>query len=63
MEQATDALKMAFAVLVFVIALGVGVNAFTEAKQTMDVLISNSDREAEAEYLESGQKRKCFLGS
>ena len=51
MEQATDALKMAFAVLVFVIALGVGINAFTEAKQTMDVLISNADRETEYENL------------
>ena len=57
MEQATDALKIAFAVLVFVIALGVGVNAFTEAKQTMDVLISKADRETEADYLESGEKR------
>ena len=42
MENATDALKIAFAVLVFVIALSVATNAFMEAKRTTDVLIDNA---------------------
>ena len=60
MEQATDALKIAFAVLVFVIALSVSINAFSEAKRTTDVLIENADRETEYINLESAQEGSAY---
>ena len=63
MEQATDALKMAFAVLVFVIALSVSVNAFSEAKRTTDVLIENSDRETEYINLENAQEGSAYYNA
>lgn len=45
MENATEALLMAFAVLVFVIALSVTFSTLTQAKSTADVVLYYSDRE------------------
>ena len=39
MENAADALKMAAAVLVFVLALGISISSFSQARYTADVLI------------------------
>lgn len=45
MENATDALLMAFAVLIFVIALSVSFSTLAQAKSTADVVLFYSDRE------------------
>ena len=43
MENVADALKMASGVLVFVMALGIAISSFSEAKQTADVLIQYNE--------------------
>ena len=43
MENAVDALKIAFAVIVFVIALSIGMYMFTQAKVTSDIVLQKSD--------------------
>ncbi len=45
MENATEALKMAGAVLMFIIALSVSINAFGHARETADTVMANLDRE------------------
>ena len=51
MENAADALKMAAAVLIFVLALSISIVAFGQVRQTADVVLSYKDRETE--YIES----------
>lgn len=43
MENATDALMMAFAVLIFVIALTVAINSFNQVKAISDVVLYSKD--------------------
>lgn len=45
MENATDALLMAFAVLIFIIALSVTLSTLSNAKSTADIVLFYSDRE------------------
>lgn len=45
MENATDALLMAFAVLMFIIALSVTLTTLSQAKSTADIVLFYSDRE------------------
>ena len=45
MENATDALLMAFAVLVFIIALSITLTTLSQAKSTADIVLFYSDRE------------------
>ena len=45
MENATDALLMGFAVLIFVIALTVSFSTLAQAKSTADVVLFYTDRE------------------
>ena len=43
MENATDALKMAFAVIVFVMALTIAVMMFSQLNQVSKLVVSSSD--------------------
>lgn len=52
MENATEALKMAFGVLVFVLALSISVNAFSEARQVSQTIINYRDREYDTTYVD-----------
>ena len=52
MENATDALHMAVSVLIFVLALSISINAFGQARQTADMLVSYNDREYSYSYVE-----------
>lgn len=52
MENATDALYMAFAVLAFVIALSVSIFAFTEVSIASQSIINYNDRETNYTYIE-----------
>lgn len=45
MENASDALLMAFAVLIFIIALSVSLNTLSQAKTTADIVLFYSDRD------------------
>ena len=45
MENAADALKMAAAVLMFVLALSVSIVSFGQARQASDVILNYKDRE------------------
>lgn len=52
MENAVDALKIGFAVLVFVMALSLTMYMFTHAKETADLVLHSSDMSAYMEYIE-----------
>lgn len=52
MENAAEALKMAFGVLVFVLALSISVNAFSEARQVSQTIINYRDREYDTTYVD-----------
>lgn len=43
MENAVDALKLAFAVFVFVMALSLAMYMFTQARETADIVLQSSD--------------------
>ena len=45
MENAVDALKMAGAVLIFVMALSVSIVAFGQVRETADIILDYKDRE------------------
>ena len=56
MENAADALKMAFAIFVFVIAITVTFALLTEAKNTADVVLFYSDETNFQPHVESLEK-------
>lgn len=55
MENAADALKMAAAVLIFVLALSITISAFSEARQASDIILQYNDREYEYTYVEENK--------
>ncbi len=55
MENAVDALKIAFAVLVFVIAFTVILTMFTQARETSDVVLQSSDITEYMTYTDQSQ--------
>lgn len=52
MENAVDALKIAFAVFVFVIALALAVSVVGQARATSDIILSLNDRTNYYDYVE-----------
>lgn len=55
MENAVDALKMAFAIIVFVVCLSIIMFMFTKAKETSDIVLQASDITEYMEYTESNE--------
>ena len=53
MENASDALMMAFGVLIFVLALTVAINAFSQAREVSDVVLYSADETNFYEYKEN----------
>lgn len=51
MENAAEALKMAAAVLVFVLAISIALNAFGQVRQTSQILLDYNDREYDYTYV------------
>ena len=45
MENVADALKMAGEMLLFILALGIGISSFSQARETSDALLRYTDRE------------------
>ena len=62
MENAADALKMAAAVLVFVLALGISISSFSQARTAADTLISYTDRDSVTQYAEDIGTKTRFVG-
>ncbi|MBP3255932.1 MAG: hypothetical protein J6M60_05540 [Clostridia bacterium] len=64
MENASDALLMAFGVLVFVIALTVAITSFSQAREVSELVIYNSDSTNFYEYEEVsvGASRSRIVG-
>lgn len=52
MENAVEALKIAFAVMMFVLALTLSISSFSQARLAIDAIISMRDRENEYTYVE-----------
>lgn len=52
MENAADALQMAAAVLIFVLALTIAINSFGQARQTAQLILDNNDREYDYTYVD-----------
>ena len=52
MENAADALKMVAAVLVFVMALSITINSFTETRIAATTILNNKDKEYDYTYVE-----------
>lgn len=53
MEDAAEALKMAFSVFAFIIALGLAFTTFNQSKRVADIVISASDRTYVEAYTEA----------
>lgn len=62
MENMIDALKMAFAVIVFVMALTIAFTVFSQAKATSDFVLYLNDKTNFEEYLEESQNEKKIVG-
>lgn len=52
MENATETLHMGASVLIFVIALTISINAFTQVRQTTQMILNYRDREYDYSYIE-----------
>lgn len=55
MENAADALKMAGAVLIFVLALSIIILSFGQVRETSDTILNYKDRETTYEYYEPSE--------
>jgi len=55
MENAAEALKMAAAVLIFVIALSISINAFGQARRTVQTVLEYKDREYNYTYVKDSE--------
>ena len=58
MENATDALKIAFAAMIFVMALTMAITMFSQLNSTSKTVLSASDITSFYEYEESNQKNR-----
>ena len=62
MENAADALKMAFGVLIFVVAVSLSVSTFSNAKKTIDSIISYRDKTQDYVYVEESNEKNRIVG-
>ena len=63
MENAAEALKMAAAVLIFVLALSISINSFSEVRQTSQTILNYRDREYETIYVEDNGSTERLVGA
>jgi len=62
MENAIDALKMAFAMLVFVMALGLGIHTLGLARETADIMLTLADPPHTAGFRDATENRVRTVG-
>ena len=53
MENVTEALKIAFGVMMFVLALTLSISSFSQAREAIDNVIMIKDREQDYTYIET----------
>lgn len=58
MENAVEALKIAFAVMMFVVALSLSISSFNAADSAVNAIIHFNDREIEYSYVEPGDSNR-----
>lgn len=63
MENAAEALRMAGGVLIFVLALTISINAFSNVRQNVDTLVLYGDREFLSSYVEQNKGTKRIVGA
>ena len=63
MENAAEALKMAAAVLIFVLALSISINSFSEVRQTSQTILNYRDREYDTTYVEDNGSTERIVGA
>lgn len=62
MEHAADALKIGAWILIFVTALSITINAFSQARESVDSIVTNIDREYITTYVEESDSTKRTVG-
>ena len=62
MENAVDALHLAAAVLVFVVALSISINAFGEVRMTSQTILNSKDKEYNYTYVEDNGTTERIVG-
>lgn len=62
MENVVDALKIAFAVMMFVMALGLSISSFSQANQAVEAIVKMNDRETEYTYVEPSSELTRIVG-
>lgn len=62
MENAAEALKMAAAVLIFVVALSISINAFSEVRTTATTILNYKDNEYDYTYVQSNGGTERLVG-
>lgn len=62
MENATEALKMAFAIMMFVLALSLSISSFSNANRAVDAIVTLRDRETEYTYVKKAQSSNRRVG-
>lgn len=60
MENVTEALFLAFAVLTLVIALSMGISAFSSARETSDMILRHADATTRIEYEEGSAGSSAY---
>ncbi|MCI8383629.1 MAG: hypothetical protein HFJ33_01980 [Clostridia bacterium] len=63
MENAADALQMAAAVMIFVLALTISINSFGEVRQTSKIIIDYQDREYDYTYVEQNGSTQRIISA
>lgn len=58
MENAVDALKMAFATLSFVIALSIAFMMFSQAREVSNIVVAHTDRDYYAKWVSANENNK-----
>ena len=62
MENATEALKIAFGVMMFVLALTLSISTFSQAIQAVDSITTLRDRETQYTYVEPSSYSNRTVG-
>lgn len=62
MENAAEALKMAAWILIFIVALSLCINSFSQARQTMDTILEYNDKEYNYTYVEENDSTQRIVG-
>lgn len=62
MENAADALKMAAEVLLFILALGITISSFSQARETSEILLRYTDRDYVTQYVEDLETTERVVG-